>query len=108
MMDANATDNLKEHIVENEPRDNDNNVALGTTISVIFDRDVKAVNIDKLFEVSMSFFTFPYPSQYLWSHNDTMGYQPILLTQHFVGLFTPSSWHVVCLFVYNIHFVIFF
>ena len=50
--DMNATDNLKEHITENEPRDNDQDVALGTTISVTFDRDIKTVSINKLFEVS--------------------------------------------------------
>ena len=50
-MDANATDNLKDHILENEPRDNDRSVTLGTTITVIFDREVKTVNIEKLFEV---------------------------------------------------------
>jgi len=55
-MDANATDNLKDHILENVPRDNDRSVALGATISVIFDREVKTVNIEKLFEVRGSSF----------------------------------------------------
>lgn len=51
--DANATDSLKNHVLENEPRDNDHDVALGTTISVVFDREVKTVSISKLFEVTV-------------------------------------------------------
>ena len=53
-MDA-ETDQLRSHVVENRPKDNEDDVPLGTTISVHFDRDVKSVNINKLFEVSQLF-----------------------------------------------------
>lgn len=50
--DANASDNLTDHVTSHQPRDNDTEVALGTSITVTFDRDVRTVNISKLFEVS--------------------------------------------------------
>ena len=49
--DPNASDNLSEHVVEYQPKDNEVGVALGTSIAVTFDRDVRKVNINKLFEV---------------------------------------------------------
>ena len=51
--DPNASDNLTHHVIEHEPKDSETDVALGTSISVTFDRDVRKVNINKLFEVRM-------------------------------------------------------
>ena len=46
-----TSDDLTLHVTENSPRDNEENVPLGTTITVFFDKDVKTVNANKLFEV---------------------------------------------------------
>ena len=46
-----VTDDMKAHISESVPRDNQDSVALGTSIVVVFDRDVRTVNISRLFEV---------------------------------------------------------
>ena len=46
-----TSDDLALHVTENRPRDNEENVPLGTTIAVFFDKDVKTVNANKLFEV---------------------------------------------------------
>ena len=48
-LDVNATD--QDHIIESIPRNNDQNVPLGATISMNFDCDVKTMCISKLFEV---------------------------------------------------------
>lgn len=50
--DANASDNLTDHVLTNQPKELATDVPLGTVISVQFDRDVRTVNINKLFEVS--------------------------------------------------------
>lgn len=49
--DANASDTLTDHVVSNEPKEHASEVPLGALISVHFDRDVRTVNISKLFEV---------------------------------------------------------
>ena len=51
-LDKNSTDDLKDHITESLPRDNEKDVPLGSTISVVFDHEVNMVNISELFEVS--------------------------------------------------------
>ena len=48
---TNATDKLADHIIEAYPNDGDKEVDLGTTIVVTFDKDVRTVNVNKLFEV---------------------------------------------------------
>ena len=46
-----TSDDLAVHVTENRPRDNEEDVPLGTNITVFFDKDVKTVNANKLFEV---------------------------------------------------------
>lgn len=46
------TARLQAHIVESVPRVGEEDVDLAVVISVTFDRDVKTVNVSKLFEVS--------------------------------------------------------
>ena len=50
--DKNSTDDLKDHITESLPRDNEKDVPLGATISVVFDNEVETLDMSKLFEVS--------------------------------------------------------
>jgi len=50
-VDVTHSDDLGAHIVENRPKDNEDNVPLGATIIVYFNKDVRTVNINKLFEV---------------------------------------------------------
>ena len=52
--DSNASDDLRSHVINSLPGENSTGVALGTTISVVFDRDVKTMSISKLFEVCLS------------------------------------------------------
>ena len=48
------SDDLGAHIMENRPKDNEDNVPLGATVIVYFNKDVRTVNINKLFEVGLS------------------------------------------------------
>ena len=50
--DKNSSDDLKDHITESLPRDNEKYVPLGATISVVFDNEVEMLDMSKLFEVS--------------------------------------------------------
>ena len=56
-MDSGSSDDLRSHVQENRPKDNDVDVPLGTTVTVVFDKDVRTVNINKLFEVSLTVFS---------------------------------------------------
>lgn len=47
-----TSDDLSHHIVEFTPKEGSQDVPLGTNITVLFDKDVRTVNINKLFEVS--------------------------------------------------------
>lgn len=49
--DQSVTDDLQNHILVNAPKKGEVDVPLGSSITVHFDRDVKTVNINKLFEV---------------------------------------------------------
>ena len=53
-VDSGSSDDLCSHVQENRPKDNDVDVPLGTTVTVVFDKDVRTVNINKLFEVSQT------------------------------------------------------
>ena len=56
-VDSGSSDDLRSHVQENRPKDNDVDVPLGTTVTVVFDKDVRTVNINKLFEVSLTVFS---------------------------------------------------
>ena len=47
------SDDLSTHVTKVVPHDEETEVALDFKITVYFDRDVRAVNIDKLFEVCL-------------------------------------------------------
>ena len=49
--DQSVTDDLQSHILMNAPKKGEEGVPLGTYVTVHFDKDVKTVNINKLFEV---------------------------------------------------------
>lgn len=51
VLDSSLSDDLKNHILNSKPKENESSVPLSTSIVVHFDRDVRAVNINKLFEV---------------------------------------------------------
>ena len=53
--DQSVTDDLQNHIMLNAPKKGEVDVPLGASITVHFDKDVKTVNINKLFEVLMQF-----------------------------------------------------
>ena len=46
-----SSDDLADHIIETTPKDNSDEVPLGASIVVTFDKDVRTVNVNKLFEV---------------------------------------------------------
>ena len=46
-----SSDELADHIIETTPKDNSDDVPLGANIVVTFDKDVRTVNVNKLFEV---------------------------------------------------------
>ena len=50
--DQSVTDDLQNHIMLNAPKKGEVDVPLGSSITVHFDKDVKTVNINKLFEAS--------------------------------------------------------
>ena len=52
-MDSGSSDDLRSHVLDHRPKDNDVGVPLGTSVTVFFDKDVRTVNINKLFEVSI-------------------------------------------------------
>ena len=52
-VDVTLADDLGAHILENRPKDNEDNVPLGATVIVYFNKDVRTVNINKLFEVGL-------------------------------------------------------
>ena len=53
--DQSTTDDLQNHIMMNAPKKGEVDVPLGSSITVHFDKDVKTVNINKLFEVILLF-----------------------------------------------------
>ena len=53
--DQSVTDDLQNHIMLNAPKKGEVDVPLGSSITVHFDKDVKTVNINKLFEVVLLF-----------------------------------------------------
>ena len=53
--DQSMTDDLQNHIMMNAPKKGEVDVPLGSSITVHFDKDVKTVNINKLFEVILLF-----------------------------------------------------
>ena len=50
-VDPAISDELSQHVVDNRPKEDEANVELGSSITVFFDKDVRTVNINKLFEV---------------------------------------------------------
>ena len=56
------TDDLQNHIMLNAPKKGEVDVPLGSSITVHFDKDVKTVNINRLFEVSDAFSPFLFHS----------------------------------------------
>ena len=46
-------DELQAHVVDTQPRDRDTAVELTASIIVCFDKDVRSVDTEKLFEVSI-------------------------------------------------------
>ena len=52
-VDSGSSDDLRSHILDHRPKDSDVGVPLGTSVTVFCDKDVRTVNINKLFEVSV-------------------------------------------------------
>lgn len=52
-LDASPSDDIAKHVMEISPNDGSDDVSLGSHIVVTFDKDIKLVMINKLFEVSM-------------------------------------------------------
>ena len=50
-VDSGSSDDLRSHVLDHRPKDNDVGVPLGTSVTVFL--DVRTVNINKLFEVSI-------------------------------------------------------
>lgn len=50
---GNESDELSAHVTRITPGNQDTDISLDSKITIFFDRDVKTVNINKLFEVGL-------------------------------------------------------